>query len=200
MTTVPVYVDDIIGEVVADMQDFLVSKNPDVTFLDSLKANETAALGSSLIQQIRFSKSSFDELIETLMQEDKSGTGRFTKYPLVHLVQDMRIDRGADVGLFGTGFINIIFIHQTRQAYKIDDRDELVFKPVLWPMYYMFLERLKFNNWIFETWDVTGEFRHSITKRAFWGNRQLKGSANILNDYVDALELNIQIKFNFTNC
>lgn len=93
MTTVPVYVDDIIGEVVADMQDFLVSKNPDVTFLDSLKANETAALGSSLIQQIRFSKSSFDELIETLMQEDKSGTGRFTKYPLVHLVQDMRIDR-----------------------------------------------------------------------------------------------------------
>lgn len=192
MTTQPVYIEDIIGEVVDATSNVI---------LPVIKANEIAALGSTNIQQIRYSKSSFDELIETLSQADKSSEERFNKYPLTHLIQDITVDRGADAGVYGTAVINIIFAHQTVQTYKMDDRDNLVFKPVLWPIYCEFMNQLKKSSWIFGSWDTTGEFKHRVIKRAFWGNRNLQGSKNILNDYVDAIEIqNLQLKFNFTNC
>lgn len=192
MTTQPVYIDDIIEEINQAVSD---------SILATIIANETAALGSSLIKQIRFSKSSFDELIENLFQADKSGVQRFNKFPLTHLVQDMVINRGTDVGIYGTAVINIIFIHQTQSIYKIEDRDAKVFKPVLWPMYYSFFEQLKKNNWIFQSDATTGEFPHRVIKHAFWGDRQLQGSKNILNDYVDAIEVqNLQLKINYSNC
>lgn len=197
----PVYVDDIIGEVVAATSAALVRKSPAQTLLGKIQENETAALGSTLIQQIRYSKSSFDELIETLSQLDKSGEEKFNKYPLIHLVQDVRVRRGEDVGIYGTAFLNIFFVHQTVQTYKITDRDTKVFKPVLWPIYYEFMNQLRKNNWIFGSESDTGEFKHDVIKRAFWGNRKLEGSKNILNDYVDAIEIqNLQLKFNFSNC
>lgn len=192
LTVAPVYIDDIIGEVVQATSDAILS---------TLIVNETEVLGSSLIQQVRYSKSSFDELIETLAQEDKSNVGRLTKYPLIHLVQDVAIERGGDIGFYGLPNLNILFIHQTEQAFKTDERDEKVFKPVLWPLYYAFLEQLKWSGWILDTWQVTGEFRHRVIKRAFWGNRQLQGSKLILNDYVDAIEVqNLTVKINYSNC
>jgi hypothetical protein len=191
MTTAPVYVDDIIGEVVQATSDIV---------LGTIQANERAVLGGSLIEQIRYSKSSFDELIETLAQADK-GRDQYKKYPLVHLIQDVRIERGGDVGFYGTADLNIVFIHQTQQAFKTEERDKNVFKPVLWPIYYEFMEQLKRSKWILNDWQSTGEFRHRVIKRAFWGNRQLQGSKNILNDYVDAIEVqNLGVKINFTNC
>lgn len=205
MITQAVYIDDIIGEVVTSTANAIVNPKAPVlqqkTLLQTIQDNETEALGSTYIQQIRYSKSSFNELIETLSQADKSGEERYNKYPLIHLVQDITIERGQDAGLFGTATLNIIFIHQTKQTYKIEDRDEKVFKPVLWPMYYMFLEQLKKNNWIMGDFDTTGEFRHRVIKRAFWGNRQLKSSESILTDFVDALEVqNLQVKINYSNC
>jgi hypothetical protein len=200
MIVQPVYIDDIIGEIVSDTANAVVIK-PYTTLVQQITQNEINATGSSLIQGIRYSKSSFDELIETLSQEDKSSSGRFTKYPLVHLVQDMVINRGADTGIFGTATVNIIFVHQTQQNFKTEERDEKVFKPVLWPIYYQFLEQLKKNNWVFQTDTTTGEFPHRVIKRAFWGNRNLQGSKNILNDYVDAIEVqNLQLKINYSNC
>lgn len=197
----PVYVDDIIGEVVQATSDAVVNNLTNQTLLGKIQANETAALGSTMIQQIRYSKSSFKELIETLLQADKSGEERFNKYPLIHLVQDIIVERGVDVGLYGTASLNIIFIHQTVQTYKISDRDEKVFKPVLYPIYYEFMDQLRRSNWIFGSFAETGEFRHRMIKRAFWGNRKLESSENILNDYVDAIEIqNLIIKFNFSNC
>jgi|ERR1035437_532047 hypothetical protein len=189
---IPVYIEDVIEEVNQAMS---------AQVLSIIQANETAALGSTLIEQIRYSKSSFDELIETLAQADNSGTERYKKYPLTHLVQDVEIDRGQDVGLFGSSNLNVIFVHQTVNLYKMDDRDQKVFKPVLWPMYYGFMEQLKKSKWIFGSWAQTGEFRHQIIKHGFWGDRKLEGSKNILNDYVDALEIrNLQIKLNNSNC
>ena len=200
MTVAPVYIDDIIEGIISDCAAAIVTK-PSTTLIDQIKANEIAATGGSLIQQLRFSKSSFDELVETLFQADQSGDERFNKYPLAHLVQDMVINRGGDAGVYGTAIINLIFAHQTQQAFKTGERDEKVFKPVLWPIYYQFLEQLKKSTWIFQTDATTGEFPHTVIKHAFWGDRKLQGSKNILNDYVDAIEIrNLQLKINYSNC
>ncbi len=199
MNNSPVYIDDIIGEIVQATSD--AKQTTGKTLLETIIANETAALGRSLIQQIRYSQSSFDELIENLAQADKSGEGRFKKYPIVHLVHDLYVDRGTDIGVYGSTSVNIIFIHQTVQAYKNEQRDEKVFKPVLYPIYYEFLNQLNKSPWIFATWETTGQFKHRMVKRAFWGNRNLQGSKNVLNDYVDALDIqNLQLKINYSNC
>jgi hypothetical protein len=199
MTIAPVYIDDIIGEVTQATSDAIQPSGK--TLLETIRQNEIDATGKSLIQQIRYSKSSFDELIETLFQADKSGEERFKKYPLVHLIQDIVTERGSDLGFYGTPNLNIVFIHQTQQAFKTQERDDKVFKPVLWPLYVEFMEQLKRSAWIMDTWQVTGEFRHRVIKRAFWGNRQLKSSENILNDYVDAIEIqNLAVKINYSNC
>ncbi len=189
--TTPVYIDDIIGGVVTAVQN---------SILTQIKANETAALGGTKIQKIRYSKSSYNELLENLAQADGSPEERFNKYPLIHLVQDVVVDRGSEVGVYGTASLNIVFIHQTEQTYKIEDRDEKVFKPVLWPMYYDFLAQLYNSGWV--VFNDVGEYRHQVIKRAFWGNRKLKAAGEmILNDFVDAIEVrNLNLKFYFKNC
>jgi len=188
----PVYIEDIAEGWVTDTQ---------AKVLSTIQANETTALGTTLITQIRYSKSSFDELIETLAQADGGGQERYKKYPTVHMVQDITINRGEDVGLFGSFNLNFIIMHQTEQTYKIDDRDRKVFKPVLWPIYYEFLNQIAKSGWVFGSNETTGEFKHQVIKRAFWGNRNLQGSASILNDYVDALEVkNLIVKINYSNC
>ncbi|GAC1392813.1 MAG: hypothetical protein NVSMB46_09590 [Candidatus Saccharimonadales bacterium] len=185
-----VYIPDIIGDVVKATQDKVLSQ---------IQAAETLALGSSMIQQIRYSKSSFDELIETLAQADGSKDERFNKYPLIHLVRDFPEDRGQDAGVYATATLGIVFIHQTVNTYKIDDRDEKVFKPVLIPIYEEFLRQLWKSSWTFG--NDKGQYKHRKINRAFWGNRNLQGAKNMLNDYVDAIEvINLQLKFNFSNC
>jgi hypothetical protein len=196
----PVYIDDIIGDIVQATADAIVLKGTTTTLLQTIQANEIAALGSTLIQGIRYSKSSYEELIENLAQADGSTEGRYNKYPLIHLVQDVSVKRGEDIGAYGTTSLNIVFIHQTEQTYKIEDRDAKVFKPVLWPMYYQFMASLFNSGWAWG--DDTAEYKHTVTKKAFWGNRKLAtASKNILNDYVDAIEVNnLQVKFNYRNC
>lgn len=187
-----VYIEDVIEEAV---------NKTSTKVLSTIQANEQAALGQTLIQGIRFSKSSFDELIETLKQADGDPVEKYHKYPLVHLVQDVVINRGEEINVFGSANINLVIIHQTEQTYKIDDRDLKVFKPVIWPIYWELFRQFKKSKWIFGSYTVTGEFRHKVIKRAFWGNRQLEGSKNILNDFVDAVEIrDFPLKLNNSNC
>ena len=190
--TAPVYIEDIMSDIVQATSDKVLA---------TIQQNEKDATGSSLIQAIRFSYSSFDELIETLLQADKSESQRELKYPCIHLVQDITIKRGQDVGFYGSILANIIFMHQTQQTFKTQERDQYVFKPVLWPIYYQFMEQMKLSPWILADYDTTGEFKHDVIKRAFWGTRQLQASKNRLNDYVDAIEVqNLLFKINFSNC
>ncbi len=194
ITPPPIYVTDVIGEVITATGNAIVKKNPNRTLLQVLQANETAALGEpSLINGIRYSKSSFDELIENLVQADKDEEQREYKYPLIHLVRDFYEDHSGVPGYEVNVSLNIIFIHQTINTYKIEDRDEKVFKPVLIPLKEEFITQLVKHK------QVTAVSRSQITyrewKRAFWGNRNLQGAKNKLTDYVDAIELeNLKLK------
>lgn len=196
--SLPVYISDLIGGVVTATSAAKIT--PAKTLLQTIQDNETAALGSaSLIQQIRYSKSSFDELIETLAQADQSDTERYKKYPLVHLVRDFSEERGQMMGVYATVSLTIFIIHQSMCAYKVEDRETLVFKPVLYPIYYEFLNQLKKSSWVMNGGVDT--FRHTKIDHVFWGDRQLEGSKNILNDYVDAIEIrNLQLQILSQNC
>ena len=195
-TPEPIIVTDIIGEVVTATSNAIVKRNPNKILLQVIQENETAALEQqSLIKNIRYSKSSFDELIETLAQADKVDAtgGREYKYPLIHLVRDFAEDYGVVPGYSIDVSLNIIFVHQTVATYKIDDRDDKVFKPVLIPIKEEFITQLAKHKQIVAVHRSKIPYRE--WKRAFWGTRQLQGAKNKLADYVDAIELeNLKLK------
>ena len=202
MSFTPVYITDIIGDVVTATANTVVNKADNRTLVQQINYNESQALGlTSNINSIRYSKSSFAELIETLEQADKTEEYRDSKYPLIHLVRDFYEDRGkSDPAWYAEVSLNIIFIHQTVNTYKITDRENKVFKPVLYPIYYTFFENLARHPQI----EVVNPklIPHRKWDRAYWGNRQLQDqSKNKLADYVDAIECqNINLKISFKNC
>lgn len=194
---VPVYVVDIIGEVVAAMQD---PKNPRQV-LSQIIENEAAVLeDGTLINNINYQKGYFEELIETLFQMDQDPASAILKYPLIYLVQDFTEDRNKP-DIYGGLSLDIVILHQTQQTYKIDDRYTKVFKPVLYPLYYSFLDELAFHKAVLNY--PAQAIGHYKTDRSYWG-RATKQSGRPdkpqINDYVDGMELNkINLQLNF-NC
>ena len=188
---IPVYITQIIGEVVAKVED---------NILETIKENETAALGSTGIQKINFQHGHKRELLETLAQMDQSSEERELKYPLVYLVQDFSEERGRSVGIYADTSLNIIIAHHTVNTDKITDRETKVFYPVLYPIYYELMEQLTKHKGIFDSY--LDMIRHRKTDRAYWGRNAIGGTdATKLKDYVDAIELeNLQLKINFKIC
>jgi len=185
----PVYIVDVIGDIVQAI-------TPDL--LPIIQANETAALGKTMIQTIDYQKGHFEELITTLSNYDKSPQLRNIKYPLVYLVQDFPEDRGVEVGFYATVTLNIVVAHQTDSTYTIDDRMNKVFKPVLYPIYYALLQGMADSDMVNES--STEKIRHRKWDRAYWGRQSVGGTdKNKLNDYVDAIDIT-NLSLTIFNC
>lgn len=193
----PLYVVDVIGEVVAAMQD----KNNPREVLSQIIKNEAAALeDGTLITNINYQKGYFEELIETLFQMDRDPESALLKYPLIYLVQDFTEDRNKP-DIYGALMLDIVILHQTQQTYKIDDRYAKVFKPVLYPLYYSFLDELCAHKSVMNY--PAQALYHYKTDRSYWGraskSQGTPGKPQI-NDFVDGMELNkINLQLNF-NC
>lgn len=195
MTTKPVYIADVIGQVV----DQVITEA-----LGTVKANDLAVNGQSLIQTINYQYGHFRELIQTLAQWDADPNGlRSQKYPLIYLVQDFREQRGKSAGVYADVSLNIIICHQTEGDYKVSERMAKVFKPVLYPIYYSLLNQLSRHPMIFQ--GESDMIPHDKWDRSFWGTTKLVGSGGTdrsqLADYVDAIDLqNLQLKISFQPC
>lgn len=189
--TKPVYIVDIIGSAVALVQNEI---------LDSIKAADIAANGSTLITAIDYQYGHKRELIQTLSQMDADATTRMIKYPLVYLVQDFRERRGSEPGVYADVSLNVIIAHQTDPTFKITDRMANVFKPVLYPIYYSLMKQLAT---IPQSMQGSADMiEHDKFDRSYWGSQAVGGNDKLsLNDYVDAIEIqNLNIKFNYQPC
>jgi hypothetical protein len=188
MTTQPVYIVDVIGAVVDKVRSLTVAK---------IQQNETAALGVTGITTINYQYGHFKELIQTLAQYDLSNSQRFEKYPLIYLVQDFREQRGRQPGVYSEVSLNIVICHQTDANYKITDRMNKVFKPVLYPIYYSLIEQLTKSNLTFAS--SPDMVQHDKYDRSYWGSDVI--DKNMLNDYVDAIDIqNLQLKIDYQPC
>jgi hypothetical protein len=142
MITEPVYIVDIIGECFDSASSYVYSKVTGLTLLETIQENETTVFGSTSIQTLDYQYGHVQELLETLSQMTKSQEEYLNKYPLCWLVQDFDEDRDTDGDYYADVNLNIIIAHQTVNAYKISDRMTNVFKPVLYPIYYSFMQAL----------------------------------------------------------
>lgn len=190
----PVYVVDIIGSLV---QRVAAYKLGDKTLLQTIQDNETTIFGQTSIQGIDYQYGHVQELLETLSQMTKSPEESPKKYPLIWLVQDFTESINNDVGYYADVSLNVIIAHQTVNEYKITQRYDNVFKPVLYPIWQVFMECLKSQKGI-QGYSPDCD----KTDRSYWGSNPIDGNkGNVLTDYVDAIELqNLRLQINYDYC
>jgi len=111
------------------------------------------------------------------------GGGSKPRYPLIAVFQDFPENREGTGGYYADVTLPIVLIATlTSNTYKAPQRYENSFKPVLYPIYELFLEELARSGSIIGT-----EQAHTKYDRLYYGKRSL-GTA--VSDYVDAIELN----------
>lgn len=135
------------------------------------------------------------EIIETLMQRDKSQTMVFDKYPLICLFQDFQEKWTQKHQIEAT--LNIVICNSTVNTLKAYERYDRNFNPILYPIFQSLLKHMvKHVNTI--------GYAPTYTKidRLYWGKSGLYGNqGNIFNDYLDAIELvNFKLLVNTINC
>jgi hypothetical protein len=136
------------------------------------------------------------EINNRLLAASKDVEKQYKKYPLVALRLDIPETNSAGMVYFS---LNIAILANTEKNYNAEDRYDKVFKPVLYPLYELFLNRFR-QAGLFIFKDSIPQ--HTKIDRPYWGTTQKEGNvANILSDPLDAIEL-VDLKFSKTlnNC
>lgn len=190
----PVFVVDVIGEVVTKTKAAIITK-PSTTLLQTIVANEAAVQGSSSIQTINYQYGHYNELIETLQQYNQSREESYNKYPLIWLRTDFRERRGQEQSVYAEVYLNIIIAHHTEQTLKSTERKTKVFEPVLYPIYYEFLHQLYKH--IATSVQSDEMISHDKYDRYYWGTQEMQKTT----DFVDAIEIdNLALKIYYKTC
>lgn len=108
------------------------------------------------------------------------------KYPLIILFEDIREKHRQSLNGITTSFkCRIVICTLTQPTLRADQRLEQNFKPVLLPIFDEFIRQLSlsvpFNRPTIKDMDITKWNRY------YWGSQPV--DKNILNDYIDAVEI-----------
>lgn len=176
----PVRIVDIIGEVVASTE---------AKLLTALQAVDSKITG------INYLYGHYNDVRERLGQYGK--TEKNSRYPLIVLFEDFRIVNRV-LGLTGIADVKIIILHTSSKDFTREQRESLVFKPILVPIYDEFLKQLKLSGHFMQY----GPFRHNRIDRPHWGDPVLYGNNGyLLNDILDGIELSdLQLQTYLPNC
>ena len=141
------------------------------------------------------------EIANTLNKRDK-GIYTYQKYPLIILFQDYTVSKSIDNdAVHGTTSARLAIANLTKPDLTAKDRYDRNFRDVLYPLYDSFIEAIV-NSDNFNTSPVHPYVNHNLTDRLYWGSNLDANNANVLNDYIDAIELtNLELEIiNGNNC
>ena len=137
----------------------------------------------------------FRDIVDILTERDQSGTYKFTKYPLICLIQDFTEEMGNSRNQY-TVSPTVLIVTDTEMTYHSSDRYTNIFKPILYPIYEYLLEAMNRSSHLWHY--PQDEIPHKKTDRVYWGKLGLYGSGGtVFNDRIDAIELkfeNLEIK------
>lgn len=145
------------------------------------------------------------EISARLTEMDKDAVHKYNKYPLVALRMD--IPELVKDGVYYYN-LNIAILASTSPTDNAAERMEKVFKPILYPLYNRFFEKLRIAGLFM--WPGNLLFpEHVKIDRPFWGTGYTEGSAGsksgsteqLFNDPLDAIEIvNLKINKEFNPC
>jgi len=130
-----------------------------------------------------FEHGHFLEIANKLMEKDSATElYKYTKYPLIALIQDFPETR--EDGQITKARLNILIINCTEQSYDAAQRYTSNFKPILYELYDSLLQAFTHSR------RFGGTFRHTKYDRLAWGTQlPYYNERAILDDFVDAVEL-----------
>lgn len=148
-----------------------------------------------MITAIHYDFGHYNDVRERLIQKGK--TAQDQRYPLVVLFEDFRQGNRV-LGLDSIGDVKIIILHLTRKDYTRQQRETIVFNPVLVPIYDELLKQMKYSGNFMQY----GPFRHDRIDRPHWGDPGLYANGGyLLNDVLDGIELsNLQLQTYLPTC
>ena len=113
----------------------------------------------------------------------------FDKYPLIFLHADMKEDKDISLDVYAEIDPKMYIIARTQPTYKFIDRYNEVFVKVLFKIYDLLIEKIKTCG--FFKLDKSKSIYPLIphTKKDLYFIGALEKDQNILNEYVDAIEL-----------
>lgn len=170
----PIYVVDIIGEVVSAAD-------------AALRADATSWLATN-DKHITYKYGDREEII-TRMQQLTNAT--YPKYPFIGLVMPFQESRGASVGYYeNVTFKEIIIATVSNKTDDFPARYTKWFKPVLYPIYYEFLNQLARHK------NNPGSAEVDTIPHTKQDVPNIVPTDSKLNDYVDAIVItNLQVRF-----
>ena len=178
----PVYIVDVIGDVVAAVSAKLLTQLQTV---------------DPLITGVHYEYGHYTDIKERLIQYGK--TAKQDRYPLVCLFEDHRI-RHSKEGLTGVMDLKILILHSSKNTVTREWREANVFRPILYPIYFEFLNQLKLSG-NFNIYDAS-KIQHDQINRPHWGDPALyKNEKYLFDDVLDGIELsNLSLETYLDNC
>lgn len=178
---------------IVDLFDEIVSK------VSAILTPSLQALDSN-ITGVHYDYGHPKEIIESLMQKDKSNTFMFQKYPLVALFQDFPERITNTVGAPNEVTLHLIIANSTKQTFKSNERYSRNFKPFLYPIYNELMKQISNSKHILNY--GADNIQHTKIDRLFWGKEGLYGNeGNIFNDFLDIIEIrDLKFKTYLKNC
>lgn len=147
----------------------------------SLPAGTMIITGATLV--INFHHGHPLEIVNLLKQATHLESVKFEQFPAVCLFQDFP-EKFVDAGE-REAELNLVIVIDTVRTYEASQRYTYTFKPILYPLYDLFMSALA------ESGSISGTyFDHTKTDRLYWGKSGLYGNTgNLFNDFIDAIEI-----------
>lgn len=167
--------------------------------LATLQANYTATYPNApdgQIQGLNFQVGHLWEIIENQNEKGQVHITRPTKYPMIWLMEDITYQFGGQ-GEYDTATVTLIIAYGTKETYKSEQREALVFEPILYPTANALMEAIIDE----PKFDMPHKPSYQFIPRKYWGTQQIQGNnGNMLQERLDAIEIrNLVLTLN-QNC
>lgn len=179
----PVYINDIFGEIVARVSAKLLAQ---------LQAVDPAITG------VHYQYGHYTDIQERLITFGK-GTSRNQRFPLICVFEDEKIEHRRE-GFFGMAKKKILILAQTTATRTRVQREEEVFKPILYPIYEELLTQI-FKSGKFNVYSED-QIEHSQINRPHWGDPGIyRNEKYLFTDVLDGIELsNLNLQTYLKTC
>ncbi len=158
----------------------------------------------SVVDKINETKSlnlifgSAKEVQQTLVEWSKSPSKKNSKYPCLIVFTPITVPREQSERVDdGVVAVDMVIVTNTKKTYKVSKRIEMVYEPVLWPLYELLIETIKLSD-KFDN-PSNGLIAHQTTDR-FYYSPTPAADQNVFAAVLDAIEINdMELKLRVLN-
>jgi hypothetical protein len=163
-----------------------------VDFIGSMVAKTDVCLKKHTSLEVFYQYGHVNEIEAILRSYSETEDFRKQKYPAIFLLTDFLERKGGNPDYETEAMLQLLIVAASGKDYRTAERYEKVFKPVLYPIYEVFMKQLKNDSRV-----VTkqyGELPHTKIDRSLVSGFQLKTqggkTGNLFSDHLDAIEVN----------